>query len=204
MLAVRTSTPTTGVRPVAGAGLKVGSKAVGQGAASTVQIGRMSRKMPATPALVRSGRGIRTGRLSHDDQRAREVVPAHDDTDVRTMFEGEEPRRDWGNRQGEDAFDSLVLSHETAADDPAHHTWAVHMGGPEVSWADSHGLEADSLDLALVSASPAAGRAHRKSREAAADTKAVPRRDLVWAPRFSDAGRRYGRAQKRKHEKRRG
>lgn len=121
------------------------------------------------------------------------------------MFEGvEEPRRNWGNRQGEDAFDSLVLSHETAADDPAHHTSVVHMDGPEGPWADTHGVEADSLDLVLVSASPAAARAHRKLREAAAGREVGPRRDLVWAQRSSNEGRRYGRARKRKHETRRG
>lgn len=53
MLAVRTSMPMTGVMRVARPDLGVDSRAVGQGAASTVQIGRMSRKMPATPALTR-------------------------------------------------------------------------------------------------------------------------------------------------------
>lgn len=201
MLAVRTSML---VRRVARADSKVDSRAVGQGAASTVQIGRMSRKMLAIPARVRSGRGTRTDRQSHDDQRAREDVPAHDDTDVRTMFEGEEePRRDWGTRQGEDAFDSLVLSHETAADGPAHHTSAVHMNGPGASWEDTHEVEADSLDLVLVSASQAAARAHRRWLGAVADTEAGPLRDLAWAQRSSDEDTRYGRAQMRKHEKRR-
>ena len=167
--------------------------------------------MREIPAPVRSDPGIRTPRQSLDDQKAQKGDPAHDDTDVRMVLDGDEeeegPREGWGVRRNGDVFDSLGLWDDRAVVGHGHHTSVLGTGARANAWADSRGVADDSSGLDLVSASLEAVHARRKwpaSDRPAADTAVDRRRAGASAQRFSSGDTLYERARKPRRVQRRG
>ena len=205
MHAGRTNKTKTAAKNAGRAGWGQDSTAAGQEAGNMVRIGRKSPKMQVTLEQAPSDRDIRSPDQSHGDRKAQKDVPAHDDTDVRTILEGKEPRKGEGTRRNEDAFDSLDLWEERAVEGLVHHTSARDKDVMETPSVGSHGEVADSWGLDLASAFPAAAHVpHRWLVEDLAADKGVGHRRVAGsAQRFSSAGRQYGRGRKQRHVLRR-
>ncbi|KAL8755903.1 MAG: hypothetical protein Q9184_004665 [Pyrenodesmia sp. 2 TL-2023] len=169
--------------------------------------------MLVTPEPARLDPDTRTPRQSLDDQKGQKGDPAHDDTDVRMVLEGDKeeeeegPREGWGVRRNGDAFDSLGLWDDRAVVGHDHHISDLGTGARANAWADSHAVADDSSGLDLASASPEAVHARHRwpvADRPVADTAVDRRRAGASAQRFSSGDMLYERARKLKRVQKRG
>ena len=126
--------------------------------------------MQVTLGQAQSDQGTRSPRRSHGDRKAREDVPAHNHMHVRMWFEGQVALEDEGTRPDGDAFDSLGLWDEQAAEALARHTLEARKDVMEGSSADTHAEAVGNWDLDPASASPVA--VHARHRLPVADMSA--------------------------------